>query len=50
MRLKKGGGWDQRFKNSGGSSDPLPNWIVPFGMLVFFSLVGFAIYATVFDI
>ena len=50
MRLKKGGGWDQRFKNLGGSSGPLPDWIVPLGMLVFFSLVGFTIYAIVFDI
>ena len=35
MRLKKGGGWDQRFKNSGGSSGPPPDWIVPLAMLVF---------------
>ena len=50
MRLKKGGGWDKRFKNSVGSSDPLPDWIETLGVLVFFSLVGFAIYAIVFDI
>ena len=50
MRIKKGGGWDKRFKNSGGSSGPLPDWIQPVGCLVLFFLVGFVIYSIIWNI
>ena len=46
-RIKKGGGWDKRFKGSGGSSRPLTaiegKVILTLGLLLLIFLVGFFI-------